>query len=405
MLKSFHIYLKIVYFKSKLGFCIFVLSVLCFSLSTHAIKEKDDAVDACELDLNNPCSSGYMGSDFGEKDNDFRDQHSPEERGEAGDDAPWEKRYEKLWVEVEKREVKSTYRNVAGELKEKFGELLRSRCPAKEVQEKEQAEYASAEEESSDEEEGEVIVRPTARARSIVLLTIPEQRESGLEDSVTESTDKSVCEDRMQVCEHPVSESSMCREPDLLTDEECRSPSPQVTTAQRDGNIDHVTTAFTNDRTVPVSDVDTFLNNKAELGPFQKPHLDHTLKNNTANPDEAEKNHASSEEVPEEFTKCRPPSLSRCSTSVPGVSDEKLEEDMERFKLEVGMLKVVFLDLEKEKAELQKEVEDGRPSHSRLDRLSFSPFHPCTSFLLISCFRGPKLATTLFFVGCSFSMS
>ncbi|XP_044049238.1 ankyrin repeat domain-containing protein 26 isoform X13 [Siniperca chuatsi] len=326
-------------------------------------KEKDDAVDTCELDLNNPCPSGHVGSDSGQKDNNFRDQHNPEERGDAGDDVPWEKRYEKLWVEVEKREVKSSFKNVAGELKEKFGELLKSRCPAEDITEEEQAmaESTSAEEESSDEDEGEIIVRPTARARSTVLLSIPEQRESGLEDSVTESTDKSVCEDRMQVCEPPAGESRKCLEPDLLTDdilEECRSPSPQLTVTQRDSSIDHVTTAFTHDHTIPVSDVDgsTFLKDEAKLGPYQKPHLGLIWKDNTANLDEAEENNASSVDEPEEFTKSHPPSLSKRSASIPGVSDEELEEDMERFKLEVGMLKVVFLDLEKEKVQLQKEV-------------------------------------------------
>lgn len=338
-------------------------------------KEKDDAVNTCALDLKNPCTSGHVGSHTQEKNNDFRDQCSPAERGKAGDDVPWENRYEKLWVEVEKREVKSTFKNVAGELKEKFGELLKSRCPAEDVTKEQQsmAEPTSANEESSDEEEeeeGEIIVRPTARARSTVLLTIPEQRESGLEDSLTESTDKSAFEERMQVCERPASESSLCREPDLVPDdvlEECRSPSPALTTAQRDGSIDHVTTAFTDDHTMPTSDADRsiFFKAEAKLGTFQKPHLDLIWKDNTANLDEAEKNDASSEEDPEEFIKSRPPSLSRRSASIPGVSDEELEEDMERFKLEVGMLKVVFLDLEKEKAQLQKEVEDGRPSHSQ----------------------------------------
>lgn len=362
------------YFISNLVFA-FLSRLFCvFPCPPMSSKEKDDAVGTCELDLNNPCPSDHVGSDGEENDNDFRDERSPEERGEAGEDIPWEKRYEKLWVEVEKREVKSNFRNVAGELKEKFGELLKSRCPVKDLTEKEQAmaESTSAEEESSDEEEGEVIVRPMARARSTVLLTIPEQRESGLEDSVTESTDKSVCEDRVQVCERPTNESSNCQGPDLLTDEECRSPSTQFTAAQRDGSIDHVTTAFTNDRAMPD---DTFLQDEAKLGPFKKPHLDPIWKHN-ANLDEAEKNHANSDEDPEEFTKS---SLNRRSASVSGVSDEELEEDMERFKLEVGVLKVVFLDLEKEKAQLQKEVEDGRLSHSRLDRLSFSAFYPCTT--------------------------
>ncbi|XP_040894532.1 ankyrin repeat domain-containing protein 26 isoform X2 [Toxotes jaculatrix] len=303
------------------------------------LKEKDDAGDTYELDLNNPQPSSHMGFDRGEKDNDFRDECSPEEGGEADDDVPWEKRYEKLWVAVEKREVKSTFKNVAGELKEKFGELHKSRCPAEGVAEEDQAtaESTSAEEESSDEEEGEIIVRPTARARSTVLLTIPEQRESGLEDSATESTENSLCEDRMQVSQPPVSDSSMHQEPNPLPDDalrECRSPSSQLTTTQRESNIDRATTAFTDGHTIPISDVDCspFLKDETKL----QQQMDLILKNKSADVDEAEKNNARSEEDPEEITKSLPPSISRRSASVPGVSDEELEEDMERFKLEVG---------------------------------------------------------------------
>ncbi|GLD58997.1 ankyrin repeat domain-containing protein 26-like isoform X1 [Lates japonicus] len=277
----------------------------------HQHKEKDDAEDNCELDLKNPWASGHhMGSDRGEKDNDFRDQCSPEERGEAGDDVPWEKRYEKLWVEVEKREVKSTFKNVA--------------------------------EESSEEEEGEIIVRPTATARSTVLLTIPEQRESGLEDSDNcESTDNSLCEDRMQVCQPLVSDSSKPQDAsDLLTDDvlECRFPSPQLTTAQAESNIDHATTAFTDEHTIPISDIDSssILKDETKLGLFHKQQTDSIFKDKTADLDEAEKNNASSEEEPEEITKSCPHSLSRWSASIQGVSDEELEEDMERFKFEVG---------------------------------------------------------------------
>eukprot|EP00064_Thunnus_orientalis_P010378 superscaffoldBa00001408_g10404 len=275
-----------------------------------------------------------MGSDSEEKDNEFKDQHSPEEKGEAGGDVPWEKRYEKLWVEVEKREVKSTFKNVAGQLKE----LFKSRSTAEDVTEEEQAtaESTSAEEESSDEEEeGEVIVRPTARARSAVLLTIPEQRESGLEDS--ESTDPPASDDVL---------------------EESRSPSPQPTTAKRDSNLNPATAAFTDAHTRPVSDVDrrSFIKDEDKLGPFRKQQLEVILKDTPDNPYETEKNLVSSEEDPEEFAKSKPRSLRKRPASVPGVPDEELEEDFERFKFEVGMLKFVFLDTEKEKAQLQKEV-------------------------------------------------
>ncbi|XP_069384346.1 ankyrin repeat domain-containing protein 26 isoform X19 [Paralichthys olivaceus] len=320
-------------------------------------KEKDDTGDTCELGLNKAWLSGRVG----ENCNDLRDQPSPEGGGE---DCPWEKRYEKLWVEVEKREVKSTFKNVAGELKEKFGELFQSRCSAEEAAEEEQAtaESTSAEEGSSDEDEGEIIVRPAARARSTVLLTIPEQRESGLEDSLTESPGNSRCEDGMQLAQPPVSDSSMHQEPELLTDdalEESRSPSPHLTTAQRECYRDHASTAFTDGhiiRHIYDSNVDSssFLKDETKHGPFHKQHLDLISKDQTADLQEAEVNNV--EEDREEATKSYPPLISRHSASIPGVSDEELEEDLERFKLEVGMLKVVFMDLEKEKAQLLKEV-------------------------------------------------
>ncbi|MGH0159669.1 UNVERIFIED_CONTAM: hypothetical protein FKN15_053200 [Acipenser sinensis] len=52
-----------------------------------------------------------------------------------------------------------------------------------------------------------------------------------------------------------------------------------------------------------------------------------------------------------------PTSQPVCAPASKYPSDEELEGDMQRFKNEVGMLKVVFLALEKEKAQLQKEVE------------------------------------------------
>ncbi|XP_005728275.1 ankyrin repeat domain-containing protein 26 isoform X3 [Pundamilia nyererei] len=212
-------------------------------------KEKDDAVDRSELELNK--------SDNRKKDNEFRDQCSA---GESGG-VPWEKRYEKLWVEVEKREVKSTFKSVAGELKEKFGELFKSRHDIREEQAT--AGSASAEEDSSDEEDGEVIERPTARARSTPLITIAEQRESGPEDSAAESNVNSLCEDRMK--EQPACDGTITSHADLRQTEE---------------------------------------------------------------------NTASSEDDLNEFGISQPPF--RHSAPVPGVSGEELEEDVEKFKLEIG---------------------------------------------------------------------
>lgn len=333
--------------KSNLLLFLRFCPVLCFLCPPMPSKEKDDAVDSRELDLN---YSGHRGSDSGAKELEVRGQDIPKNRGE---DIPWEKRYEKLWVEVEKKEAKSTFMNVAEELKEKFGELFKSRRPAESLTE-EQATAGSPEEESSDDEEGEVIVRPTARARSTVLLTIPEQRESGLEDS--ESTDNSLSEDRMAA-----SISSFNEEPDLLTDDALESPSSQHTAEHKDSvdNIYPSTRAFSNDRATPVG-IDHSLLWRDET----EQHVNPILKDTTAHLSEAEKHSASSEDDFEEFTRTQPPSLRRRSASIPGVSDEEVEDDKKRFKFEVGMLKAVFFNLEKEKSQLQKEVEDGRPSHT-----------------------------------------
>ncbi|KAM9495742.1 ankyrin repeat domain-containing protein 26 isoform 1-T2 [Clarias gariepinus] len=112
----------------------------------------------------------------------------------------WEQRYEKIWVEIEKKETKSQYKNVAAELKERFGELEHKEQSetAKDKKAKEEKEETTegikedtdisegAPEEDSSEDEEELIVRPTTRARGARLLPIPEQRESGQEESYSE---------------------------------------------------------------------------------------------------------------------------------------------------------------------------------------------------------------------------
>lgn len=281
-----------------------------------------------------------------------------------GDDARWEKRYEKLWVEVEKREVKSTFKNVAGELKEKFGEMFKSRHPAEYATEEKQgtAEYA-AEEDSSDEEEGEMIERPIARARSTVLLTIPEQRESGPEESVIGSSDNSSCEDQIEAGEPSVTKSNSQHEPVSLSDgaqEESSFPLLQDASAKRETNKERVAS-----HTPTFSDVDpnSFLKDGAKPGLFYEQHVDLIRKHKTT---DTNLNSLCLKEASGESSKSHPRSVSRHSASVPGLSTDELDEDMNRFKVQVGMLKLVSLDLEKEKPQLQKKVEDGRLACSPL---------------------------------------
>lgn len=265
-----------------------------------------------------------MTSDSKHQEDNLRDEPGPIAGAEA---APWEKRYEKLWVEVEKRHVKSNYKNVACELKEKFGELFRPGPPA----EREEKRDEPAEDSSDDEEEGEVIVRPTARARSSVLLTIPEQRESGLEDS-----DRSTCEDRRQVQEQ---QRSSCTGPDPSTHQE----STRTTRASANHQ--------------PRSHKNEFLPHETAVS--QQGVL---WKHNAASPRLAVKNLRDPEDPgdSEGSTKSEPPSLISCVAPAQEASLEGLEEkEEERFKLGVATPKVVLQDLGKESCGHRQEVEEA----------------------------------------------
>ncbi|XP_050954881.1 ankyrin repeat domain-containing protein 26 isoform X4 [Labeo rohita] len=166
-------------------------------VSSDASEDADqarEALQASSVDINRPSNHETLERPTSPKE---------DEQEEKDDEIPWEERYEKIWVENEKKETKSQYKNVAAELKERFGELEHKEPTCElsdqewkedeqdEEEEKKEVEK-EADDEDSSEEEGEPIVRPTARARSAILLPIPEQRESGLEDSQSESVQRTV---------------------------------------------------------------------------------------------------------------------------------------------------------------------------------------------------------------------
>ncbi|XP_055011330.1 uncharacterized protein LOC129409402 [Boleophthalmus pectinirostris] len=223
-------------FSFTLSLCIF-LSVFVRPIPT---KERDaGAVAVGELDVDPPHPSSAQPGFDSDDNYTLSDQDYYEDREETTDSAPWEKRYEKLWVDVEKREVKTTYKSVTAELKARFGELFKSRRSGtdddeeeEEEEEEEKEKYEPAPETSSDEDEGDVVVRPIARARQTSrLLTIPEQRESGLEDS--ESADNSVCE---QVSNNSRYEQGDPEEDDEKGEASSPSPRPRKITTASEGS-------------------------------------------------------------------------------------------------------------------------------------------------------------------------
>ncbi|XP_060742708.1 ankyrin repeat domain-containing protein 26 [Tachysurus vachellii] len=152
--------------------------------------EERKTVEALEVGLSSPCQLHPSESQTPVVE---KDEENP-----SFNENTWEQRYEKIWVEIEKKETKSQYRNVTAELKERFGEMekeQRENAQDKEAnKEKEEAnediikdsDIQGASEEDSSEEEEELMVRPTTVAKRVRLLTIPEQRESGQEESYSE---------------------------------------------------------------------------------------------------------------------------------------------------------------------------------------------------------------------------
>ncbi|XP_061780870.1 ankyrin repeat domain-containing protein 26 isoform X2 [Nerophis lumbriciformis] len=233
-------------------------------------QEKDDVFESCD-----PHTTAYMASDGGDNSSDVRDQKSAEAK--PNDAALLETQYENLWEEMEKREVKPTFGRAAESLNETKANLA---------------------EESSDEEDGKVILRPNARARRLVRLSVPKHEESGSEDS--EAADNSLSEEKM-----PEEEPNLCETTQALAAKE-------LSVATSDG---------------------------ARLGPC------HNLK-----PEEPERSHTTSDKNPKELPRSKHLWPSRLSASSMVVSGEDFKEDIFKHRGDEDCL-------EGHEGKLQKEVD------------------------------------------------
>ncbi|KAG9280893.1 ankyrin repeat domain-containing protein 26-like [Astyanax mexicanus] len=207
----------------------------CSSEASEPPDMERELLEAAELDVNRPYHLGP--SKYQSSEHEKEEQEGKEKEDQSN--ITWEQRYEKIWVEIEKKETKSQYKNVAAELKERFGEIEQNeRCEstrdveleeeeskeAKKEMESETAVPESASEEDSSEDEGEPIVRPAARARTVRLVTIPEQRESGVEESCSEEPKGASCH---IPTDEDDSEADLPHD-DFTNDEDIQQPSPEL---------------------------------------------------------------------------------------------------------------------------------------------------------------------------------
>lgn len=285
-----------------------------------ASKDNKSELHTCELGLSKPFPLGPMESDRVQNNTVFKDELKAEETAEGQDNVPLEKHCENLWIEVENKEVNHSFRMVTDDLNEKFEELIQPRNVEKETV----AESVSSGEEFSDED-------IEVKTRSTDHFSTSTQSESKPKDL----THKPMYEDETHVQDQPASLNRRRQDPDQITEEDCRSPLSNYTREQKDGR-------------------------KPGFAGAMKTHLDVNWKHNIATTDitvRSQENKAQNDL--EECTRSLPPLLNRNTTSVSRISDEELEEDVQRFKHEVGKLKAAFRDREKEKPHLPKEVEDG----------------------------------------------
>ncbi|XP_064418014.1 ankyrin repeat domain-containing protein 26 [Latimeria chalumnae] len=364
-----------------------------FSLSYTCFPKDKLILETSELVENSPSNSEtgkaeiFLSQHADEKvqDNESSETQTTSSDSDVGEEGPWEERYEKMWVEKEKVEVKTKFRTITAELKHKFGET----CHKKKTEGSGLSED-DANKDYSNESEGELIEETIIKDDGQVeqgecsdylhpvLQPISEQKESSLEDSVkepasTRSPQLHHLERDDQLELEPLNDRkgdtesiSNLREIDVPDKtEEIKDNSRKLTTDRKKGPIP------ASQRASDVGGYDTDLDSDSSGGEDKNPLV--------AEGQEDEEYMLSCEEEKElrkgALLSKQQILLDSCVKKSPDTLEakfemssrpqlipklylgEELEDDVQRFKNEVGMLKVVFLALEKEKAQLQKEVE------------------------------------------------
>uniref|UniRef100_A0A4X2LYR6 Ankyrin repeat domain 26 n=1 Tax=Vombatus ursinus TaxID=29139 RepID=A0A4X2LYR6_VOMUR len=325
----------------------------------------------------------------------------------------WEERYEKMWVEEEKMEVKKNFKIVTTELKQIFGEIYEKDKTADQPTEKlwEEEPLDGLEEEteqlqeaspnltnnSSDTEEKEKYRGPLNGG----VQSFPEQRKYSLENAVLKNLKLTFQENVLQ------SSSNVCSESSNLYHKNVNKPEIECTC-----NLNEEDVAYDAEN-VKIANSQIAINEMKEDGAFGM-QLAGSLNRNTTNlePDSGRLLQSSGlgshfgvrrtrsddmksviqEKKPKlttatefnEKTKLKenlfqksdhnasisPNELRHWRHSLPYSDkiskmhlDKELKQDVQRFKNELGVLQVEFLALEKEKRQLQKEVEEEKKKH------------------------------------------
>lgn len=268
-----------------------------------------------------------------------------DENRESSDSEPsWKEKYEKMWVEHEKKEVKSHFKDITAELKHKFGEITKmKKSPSKTS--KSQDEDSS----SSSRDLEKCLVQGAKTSNDIVMY--PDGVDKDDKSLVnSESTDwsedtKSKIQERLVVSPDRGKKGSNLINPQEKEKHPYRFGLSNLIMQK---NLEPKSTLSTKHLGKSISNPEKLANGlaKDKFGSMNKKESD-VPQTKSYNQKLIDNHHQLKEHLLQ--------ALSNDTTNKH--LDKQLEQDMRRFKNEVGGLQLEFLNLTKEKSQLQKEVE------------------------------------------------
>ncbi|XP_077035089.1 ankyrin repeat domain-containing protein 26 isoform X1 [Agelaius phoeniceus] len=283
---------------------------------------------------------------------------------------PWEERYERMWVENEKRELKTNFKNITAELKQLFGEneagetaSLVEEIPEDGIGEELRSShiFSSPVTESSNnlESQGEFgDIKPTLGGKipkmEIVFPShgvLPDQNSLKTYVEDTWNTDEAVGINNVDNRKVSLAKGEKKKMPTMETEENDNGnsksaeegPAYCLRHSLESSILGDISNALPQIR--PVCARDESVHSVTEM----------KLKKYSGFNDDVPKNCCINSNIGE--TESLFISAQESCDMLERNLDEELKRDMERFKSKVGMLQAVFLALEKEKVQLQKEVE------------------------------------------------
>ncbi|XP_061229009.1 ankyrin repeat domain-containing protein 26-like [Neopsephotus bourkii] len=288
----------------------------------------------------------------------------------------WEERYEKLWVENEKRALKTSFKNITAELKQLFGEInetWKATSLVEEVSEDGLSEElkssvvsspatvsSSKLESKGDFEDIKPMLGGKVPKMEIVIPSLgvlPDQNDLNANMEDTWSADEEDGRNGRDNTKVPVATEEEKKVPTMKMEEKENGTSRKVEgdpecslrPSLKTDILDVVSNSLPKIRPVSISDEDALFATERKLekvsGFNEDLSSDCLLDNNNIGETGIESPFANAQQ-----------SCGRLKRNL----DEQLKQDMQRFKSKIGMLQIAFLALEKEKAELQKEVEKDK---------------------------------------------